>query len=352
MVYPKRKNLIIAGALLLSALICLLIAARLPRSQQSQFQAERWAGESGESFAQYTAFLSPTDSMDTLKVMELRYQLREKLIAASVEVPEGSYGFCDCWSANASTKIRSGRGSFDAAVVAVGGDWFAFHPMSLRSGVYLAETDLMHDRVVLDEQLAWLLFGSADVTGMTVSIEGTEFLVAGVVAVDRSRAADAVSQRTPTLYIPFDTWEAGHEGLSLSSYEIVLPEPVEGFAASLLKERFPLGSGALVRATGRFTFSASLKYLRDFAKRTVRTEAVAFSDWENAARWTESWCALLRFFALALLVFPAVLAVIVLARLLRFGKEKVKTLAARLKNRLLGIPEGEAETADITQKAG
>jgi len=350
MIFPKRKNLIIASALLLAALVCLFAAARIARPMQSQYQAQRWAGESGERFAQYSVFLAPGESMGTAQVWELRHKLQEKLTAASTETPAGGRSFTDCWSASGGTKIRSDRGAFDAQVLAVGGDWFAFHPFSLRSGGYLAESDLMRDRVVLDEQLAWLLFGSADVTGMTVRLGDRDFLVAGVVALDGSRAMAAVSEHKPTLYIPFDTWEALNEGLSLSEYEAVLPEPVKGFAETLLKESLPAQGGALVRNSDRFSFASSMKLLRDPGKLVVRTEAVAFPDWENAARWTELWCALLRALALALLVFPAILALIVLVRLLRLGRAKAGAAAARLKNRMLGVPDDM--TDDMTDKAG
>ena len=67
----------------------------------------------------------------------------------------------------------------------------------------------------------------------------------------------------------------------------------------------------------------------------VRTEAVAYPDWENAALWTESWCTLLRALALALLVFPAILALVELVRALRFGRAKAREGAGRLRERIL-----------------
>jgi hypothetical protein len=38
----------------------------------------------------------------------------------------------------------------------------------------------MHDRVVLDEEMAWKLFGAKDVSGLQVTIAGSPYLVAGV----------------------------------------------------------------------------------------------------------------------------------------------------------------------------
>ena len=61
--------------------------------------------------------------------------------------------------------VSTERGNAQVKVTGVGGDYFRFHPLKLRSGSYLMETDLMKDRVLLDEELAWKLFGGMELTG-------------------------------------------------------------------------------------------------------------------------------------------------------------------------------------------
>lgn len=71
----------------------------------------------------------------------------------------------------------------------MGGEWFSFHPLTLRSGSYINEDSLMHDQVLLDEKLAWQIFGSYELAGMTVTIGDKPFVVAGVVAIESDKAS-------------------------------------------------------------------------------------------------------------------------------------------------------------------
>ena len=305
---PKKKFIFIGGGLIVLAVVLLLIASALPKPLQSQRQAERWAGESGVRFAQFSCFLSPAETpMQTGDIALLRQKLTEKLTAASVETPPGGRLFCDAWSATGKLKVKGERGSFDAVAVAVGGSYFDFHPMALCSGAYLAEGDLMRDRVVLDAQLAWLLYGSTDLAGLSVEIGGQQYFIAGVVEQTDDRATSAVSEAAPTVYLPCDTYLTMDGSAGIDCYEIVLPEPAEGFAASVLKDCFAAEDGVTRENTGRFRFGNSLRLLKRFSRLPVRTEAVAFPAWENAALLTETRCAILRAFALLALVFPAAL---------------------------------------------
>ena len=322
---PKKKYIFLGGGLAVLALVLLLIAAALPKPLQSQKQAERWAGESGERFVQFSRFFPPTDSsLQRDSIAALRQTLTEKLTAASMETPPGGKLFCDAWSTAGTLKVKSERGSFETAALAVGGSYFDFHPLTLCSGGFLSEGDLMKDRVVLDAQLAWLLYGSTDLAGLTVEIDGQQFFIAGVVERESGRAVETVAEPGPMLYLPYETWTAMHEGAGADCYEIVLPEPAEGFAKAVLEECLPTDSGVLRENTGRFRFGASLKLLKEWNKGRLRTEAVAFPDWENAALYTESRCALLRVLALIALLFPAVLVCIELVRLALFAREKLR----------------------------
>ena len=65
-------------------------------------------------------------------------------------------------------------------IIGVGGDFFQFHPLNMISGNVFSENDISKDRVVLDENTAWTLFGAYDIAGKTVTIEGRQFVIAGV----------------------------------------------------------------------------------------------------------------------------------------------------------------------------
>ena len=330
----KRGVWIAAGALLLIAAVLLIAASRAPRVLQSQYQAERWAGDGGGRFRQLACFLSPGAVLDREAVYTFRDKAARAVAAADTE--EGAdavVSFCDAWSAAGSVKAAGPRGSFDAAALSVGGRFFDFHPMPLRSGGYLYESDLMHDRVVLDEQLAWMLFGAQDVAGMTVQIGKQEFLVAGVVAQPDDRFTRAVNARPPTLYLDDENRALLGDAPALT-YEVVLPDPVRGFARGIVDETFGK-LGAVVECTGRFSFAASLSRLGHLGQMGVNTRASVTPSWENAAVVAENRVAFLRLGALACLLLPAAGAAVLLYRGVRAGKRSLRTGAQRAWSALL-----------------
>ena len=329
----KRKNLIIGGVSLLLALVLLLIAAWLPRPLQSQYQAERWAGESGKRFQQFLCALTPGQTLEPSAIYSFREAALKKLTESDETLtPDGSE-ICDAWSLSGALKVSGPRGRFDAAAYAVGGRYFDFHPQTLLSGVYLTETDLLKDRVVLDEQLAWMLFGAADVAGMSVTIGDQEFRVAGVVAQPDDRFSRAADGKTPTIYLCYECRELVGSG-GVATYETVLPNPVKGFAKGVVEATFA-SRGGVVQCTDRFSFAASLKRLAALARQGVRDSAVILPYWENAAVIAENACAIVRAAALLFFAFPAVLLIAGAVQLFRLGKRALRRGGGSFKEALL-----------------
>ena len=307
----KNRRLLITalihvGAMLLLAAACLIARGSMAATQLSQQQAERWAGESGQPFVQFTCLFTRDGRKSLENIYELRQKYREKFSEADLEGDTEKL-FCDAWSTTGSVRVDAVHGYAQASVTAVGGSFFAFHPLPLRSGSYLRQEDLMKDRVMLDEMLAWILFGSSDVAGMEVEIGGLPYQIAGVVARETDKATGKFAEAGPMLYIPYETWlQMGDAGIDC--YEAVLPEPVEGFAQTLLEENFPVGDGILQANTDRYTLGASLRMMRAFGTRGARLSPAVLPYWENAARYVEDWCTLLAFLALLLLIVPALCA--------------------------------------------
>ncbi len=303
-------SLIICGVLLILAAACLIVRGSLAKTQQSQMQAERWAGESGQRFMQFTCFFTQDKLKDLESVYALRQKFSDKFAEANLEPAPGGSLYCDAWSTTGSIKISSEHGSTNTSVVAVGGSFFDFHPLTLRSGVYIRQSDLMKDRVVLDEVLAWMLFGSPYVAGMQVEIGGMPYVISGVVQRESDAATKKFAEDGPMLYIPFESWLNLNSQAGIDCYEVVLAEPVDGFTQTLLEDNYSVGDGVLQQNTGRFTLSASLQQMKKFGTRGTRTSAAILPYWEHAARYVEDWCTLLAFFALLLLVFPAICALV------------------------------------------
>ena len=211
--------------------------------------------------------------------------------------------------------------------VGAGGNYFLFHPLTLLSGGYISDEDYMADRVVLDAQTAFNLFGSSDVAGMEVTINGRTFPIAGVVQSESDFATNAAlaagneasgdtsgsSTSTAMIYMSYSALNAMAE-LPIDCYEIVLPDPVSGFAKKLMTEKFPIGSGAIVQNTGRFSVSGLISVIGAFGKRSMTTNGVIYPYWENAARMAESYAALYLLLGTLLAIMPAVCLTIVLVK--------------------------------------
>lgn len=315
--------LILCAILLLGASFCFLKTRSLSRLLPSQYAAERWQGEGETKFSQISCFLPPDEAVDLNKIYGFRYALLDKLHEAGFEADTDTRLFRDAWSVAGKENVTSELGKGEASVLAVGGNYFDFHPIRLLNGSYLAEEDLMQDRVLLDEELAWMLFGGTDLQGQELKIASQPFVVAGVIQREQDFASRLAYSNGPGLYMSFDAYRLLHEEAKADCYELVLAEPVDDFSLSVVKEKFPIGKGEIVENSGRFTFSRLLQIIGQYGKRSMQTHGVLYPYWENAARAVEDWSALYLLLGLILVFLPAALLLFQTGRLIWRGKKKV-----------------------------
>ncbi len=321
----KKRILLVLlnSACVLLCLACLGALLWLSHLLDSQRTAERWRGESEMAFSQLSCNI-PVDAKLSLEdIYKFRTDMQTKFHEAALDVDSENALYVDAWSTTGKVKVSSALGSGDAAVIAVGGEFFQFHPLRLLSGSYFSEGDLMQDRVLLDPELAWLLFGGTDLQGMEMRINGIPFIVGGVV----EREDDFASRKAYTsgmgLYMSYDAYVQLEESAGISSYELVAAEPVDGFARNMVNEIFPLNGGEVVENSRRYSFTSLMKVVGQFGSRSMQKLGLMFPYWENAARMTEDWAALALLLALALALTPVITAAVLLVRLLRRGKEKL-----------------------------
>jgi len=328
-VVVKKIILIAVNALCLIAfIVCLINSASLRTSLRSQQAVNTWSGQSGERFAQLSVFFPETVVFNEDRIRSLRASIDKALLSASLESRPDRTLYTDAWSAVGDVSIRGQHGSASAKAICVGGDFFMFHPLYLRDGTYISPNDVMKDRVVLDEELAWRLFGSVRLAGFEVMINNRPFKIAGVV----SRESDFASSKAYTygagLFMSFEALsEMTEDGANISCYEIVMPDPITGFAKHILTEAFPDSGVHIVENTSRFSIGNSFAVIRSFGERSMRTDAISFPYWENAARIVEDRLALLLVLTLLSIAFPLVCAVIYTVKIIRytikFGRKKV-----------------------------
>lgn len=288
---------------------------------RGQHLAEEFQGDGELEFAQVSVFLPEGNTVDDETIWKFR-----TLIDVNTRdlVPEEVQNlYLDAWSTKGNVSLKAEHGSAEATAVAVGGGFFRLHPQNLLSGGYISGDDLMHDRVILDEELAWKLFGGYDLTGMPVELNGSTFYVAGVIAREDDWATKKAYTDGAGLYMSYEAYKAMNESAYLSTYEVIMPEPVSGFAREQVKDNFAPDDAVIVENSGRYSFGNVFTLLRNFSQRTMRTDTVYYPYWENAARLVENRCMILLVIVLLCWVCPAVFAVTVVIKAYRRSKRKL-----------------------------
>ena len=306
--------------LALLAAVCAVIFGWMTGRLDALDAAQRWRGGSEMAFTQVACFLPVDDTRSQEQVLQFRRTLDAKLTEASLEAPENGSLYADAYSAEAKLTVTGDHGSTQVRTIGVGGNFFLFHPLTLRSGSYISESDLMQDRVVLDETTAWTLFGSPDVAGLSVTIEGKPYYVAGVIHREDDFASEAAYGTGAGMFLSYDAfYELTQQGITC--YEIVLPNMVSGYGLGLVRDSFDVGTGDIVENSTRYSLKNLLTVAGDFGARSMRSNGVIYPYWENAVRMTEDWLALLLVLMIVFLACPLIsLTVSIIAALVKTGK--------------------------------
>lgn len=335
--------------LLLAALGCFLGIQRLSRLLPSQLEAERWQGGSDIEYAQISCFIPVDETVTLNQIGTFREEMAKKLHEAALDIDTEDILTADAWSCAGKVSVSSALGKGDVYATAVGGEFFAFHPITLISGSYITAADLMQDRALLDEETAWLLFGGTDIQGMTFKINGVPFVVAGVIEREQDFATKSAYTDGMGIFISYDAWvtlnsssgadsAAAADGTSsgttaatastsstgIQCYEVVLPNPVKNFAVGVVREKFPIGRGEIINNTERFGTANLWQLIRGFGTRSMQTRGVIYPYWENAARGVEDRAALLLLCGIAALVLPCVTALVYIVKYAIVGKRRLE----------------------------
>lgn len=313
--------------------------------------AGRFRGESETRFAQIACYLPVGQGKTEEDILTFRQGLESKFTEQSLEAPENGSLYVDAYSGSGQVTVSTEYGTASVTALGVGGDFFYFHPLRLRSGSYFSQRDLMDDLVVLDEVMAWRLFGGTDLTGMTVYIDGEPFVVSGVVAMEEDFATARARTQEGAVFLSYSALSRLKEGTAVDCYEIVLPDPITGYARGVVEDSFQVGDGDVVENSSRYSLSHLLSVIGSVGERSMRTNGVIYPYWENALRLTEDYAALLliltALFALCPLVCLAVLAVWGIRRGYRRLKaevpEKVGSAVERRRERKYAQSKTEGE---------
>lgn len=353
--------LLINGILLMAFIVLSVFAKNTVKGIYSQQEADRW--EDGENpYAQVSAFVSPERGMQKEGLSLIRSSIMETLSKDSYNETKGNGRvWIDAYSGECKADIRKDMNTLNVTAVGVGGDFFQFHPIPLLSGSYISDEDLNNDRIIVDENFAWAMFGSNDIVGMQVWMGNSIFVIAGVVAVEEDTLYQTAYGSSNRVYMSYDQLKKQQENLNITCYEAVLPNPISNYAYYALRSAFGMEEESeeqikqdknplnfdqveIIENSNRYEVMPLLTKAKNLKLRSMRTNSIGYPYWENIARVVEEKQIILLIGRILLLIFPCICLILWL-----YGLWSHKTWTA--KSIFLGIIERIREKQEAKREA-
>ncbi len=353
----KQWFLLILNTVLVAATIASAVGLSVvSNTLGSVRRADAFRGESDMRFAQIACFLPVGKGKEESDILSFRQTLDTKLMEQSLEAPENGSLYIDAYSTSATVTVSSDSsgsgGSAQVEAVAVGGEFFYFHPLQLRSGAYISSDDLMDDLVVLDEELAWRLFGGVELEGMTITLNGKPFVVAGVVSRESDFATKKAYSGEAGLFMSYSALKRLDETAAISCYEIIMPDPITNFAMGVVQEAFPPEENDVVENSSRYSLGHLLSVIGSFGDRSMRVNGVIYPYWENAVRLTEDYASLLLILTVLFALCPLTFVVVLVVKNIVWGYRKVKKAVPEKVEAMIEQRREERLEREYEKKAG
>lgn len=331
----KPKHILILSlnaASVLFFFLMTLMASVTANSLADQHAAERWAGN--RNYAQISVYTDEFSAYGINGIFTARVDIEKKLVENSF-APErkNSRIWADAFSTSQmKAVVSSDRTSSEVNMIVTGGDFFLFHPQDMLYGYYYSDDDTMHDRIVIDDVLAWQLYGASNIVGKPVTINGKYYHIAGVFRQSSNSDTRKVYEEKPRIFMPYQGYSILGETPLFSCYEACLPNPVTGLAKNIVSESISISEEnyRIVENSDRYSLKNRFVMLRDSNTRSVVDIPVVYPYWENAARITEDRSVLL----LAMQIIGAVIPIFTVIWLLRKLVKNRKKLAKKISEKI------------------
>lgn len=309
--YPMKqyRKVLVLVSCMLSAVLFSCLQRYLVNGLSTQQIAKRWSAE--EPFAQIACYFEKDAAVMPGQIPGIQRSLITALEEAAIsgETENSGRNWVDAYSAQSKMTISSSHGTAEVRAFGVGGDFFQFHPLMLLSGNYFDNDDENSDGVILDELVAWQLFGANQVAGMKVEINGTVYPVRGVVRSDSGMFSEAAEEELPTIYISYDILAKEYEdSCPIDSYELLIADPVDDFGVTALTKALSLDekSYEMVEVSDRYDLRHRFEVIKNFGERSMSRKQIVYPYWENRAKAYEDVSALLLILELACLCYPLI----------------------------------------------
>lgn len=334
-VFGKKqiKLAIISCISLCLAVVITFICVNVSGKIVGDNMAKRWSGDN--KYAKESIFFGDLASFTESSARQLEYSVSKKLAEDSIVAEnDGARAWVYTYSTVKKLSANSKSSSIQVKTYGVGNDFFLFHPMKLVEGSFFNGTETNDDLIVIDKDVAWMLYGSYDIVGQIVEIFGREFVIVGVVEREDGKLNNVAGNNEPTMYINFSAMSTMYQDLPISTYEAVIPNPISGYAGEAIKkgisedeERYEI-----VENTKRYHFVNLLKHAKGYATRGMNAKAIKYPYWENYSRGMEDILTPICVITLLLYLLPTVLLIMLIVRMWMkrtIHKEDVKDFIER-----------------------
>lgn len=327
-----RKGFLIFVICVLLFLLSTTGAWLTTKNLYDQQATVRWA-DKAEDFAQISCFYPISMELSDFGYLSLHHNVEEALINASMtaEVQDADL-FADAYSVTGKMNLSTENAAKEVNVIGVSDSFFLFHPVQLLNGSYFDENMIMKDGVILDEETAFLLYGSDDVVGMPVYIGDIPYYIRGVAVRDDSYFARKAGLSQPVCFVSVDTLKTHGTIEGSYTYEVVMPEPVEGFAKDAVTTALNDTEQKIdvVENSSRFSFDAKKEIVLDFGVRSMSRNSILYPYWENIARAAEDICGLLFVFQMISFTVAMVLLLLYVRILYKNRTWSIKGFAEKI----------------------
>lgn len=319
-VFDKKRIILLISALgtLLLGLILVAIGIGVTGKLSDQQFAKRWCKD--DSYAQASAFFSEVSGFSPEKVRELNAKIEKKLTDESISNPnENGRLWINAYSANGKVTVDSAISTASVKAIGVGGDFFLFHPVNFIEGTFFDPNEVNKDLCVLDENTAWVLFGSNNIVGKEVEIGGVRHIVTGVVRQEEGRLNRLAGNNEPTIYLSYESLSKNGLITYINSYEALMPNPLTGYAKEAIKELAPVEENYIevLENSHRFKWTKLLLNVKNFGTRGMNEKGIVYPYWENIARGYEDYLTPVAVFGCLFFGYTMVIVFLTLIRMWR-----------------------------------
>lgn len=260
---------------------------------------ERWSSN-GERYAVITMYTEKESAISADQVGSWVYSMDNSLLESSITPKEGARSWAYCYIAEDTLSVTGPKGNTTAEAMAVGGDFFVFHPMKFTYGSAFLNDNSNPMGIVIDSDLAWKVFGAENVVGMTVTINDIEFVVVGVSEKESSSGTYGYTYgERPRMYM-------SHVGYSkivgdtanITMFETTLPNSVQTFAKNIFDGvvRMNEETSEISEASERFSMTNRFNNMKNLKYSWIRQNKIEYPYWENEAKVADYSCAVLMIF--------------------------------------------------------